>query len=92
MTSEQVGALFTWGKSIVDGAKAQGFPMAELSPSGELKDFVSWAKTVGAGMGGFITLPALSDDSDFAGALGWAKAFDGAVRQFGASPPPLPDA
>ena len=92
MTTEQIGALFTWGKSIVDGAKSQGFPMQELSASGQLKDFVVWAKGVGAGMGGFISLPALTDDADFAAALGWAKACDSAVRQFGASPPALPQA
>ena len=92
MTTEQIGALFTWGKSIVDGAKSQGFPMQELSASGQLKDFVAWAKAVGAGMGGFISLPALTDDADFAAALGWAKACDSAVRQFGASPPALPEA
>ena len=92
MTTEQIGALFTWGKSIVDGAKSQGFPMQELSASGQLKDFVVWAKAVGAGMGGFISLPALTDDADFAAALGWAKACDSAVRQFGASPPALPQA
>jgi len=92
MTTEQIGALFTWGKSIVDGAKSQGFPMQELSASGQLKDFVAWAKAVGAGMGGFFSLPALADDSDFAAALGWAKACDSAVRQFGASPPALPQA
>ena len=63
MTTEQIGALFTWGKSIVDGAKSQGFPMQELSASGQLKDFVAWA-----------------------------KACDSAVRQFGASPPALPQA
>ena len=92
MKKEQIGALFTWGKSIVDGAKSQGFPMQELSTSGQLKDFVSWAKAVGAGTGGFISLPALADDADFGGALAWAKAFDSAVRQFGASPPALPEA
>ena len=91
MTTEQIGALFTWGKSIVDGAKSQGFPMQTLPDVGEVKDFVVWAKAVGAGMGGFISLPALADDSDFAAAR-WAKACDAAVRQFGASPPALPEA
>ena len=92
MTNDQVGALVNWGKEIVRGANQAGFPMQALPETAGLSEFVAWAKAVGAGMGGFMTLPALADEADFAAALGWAKAFDQGVRQFGATPPALPDA
>ncbi len=92
MAGEDIGALFQWGRSLVQTAASAGFPMQAVPDSTALTDFVAWAKAVGAGMGGFVTLPALADDADFAAALGWAKAFDGTARGMGADLPPLPSA
>ncbi len=92
MAEETVSALFHWGQELARGSNAAGFPMQTPPDAGDVKDFVTWARVVGAGMAGFMTLPALADDADFSAALGWAKAVDQAVRQFGAQLPALPQA
>ena len=90
VADDNIGALFEWARGLVQAAAGAGFPMQAVPGSSELKDFVDWAKAVGAGMAGMASLPALADDSDFAAALAWAKSLDGTARGMGADLPPLP--
>jgi hypothetical protein len=90
MTSQDISALFEWARTLREMAGSAGFPMDAVPASGELADFVGWAKGVSAGMGAFVSLPALSDGASFAEALAWARALDGTARGMGAALPPLP--
>ncbi len=90
MTSENLSALFEWGQAVVIAASSAGFAMQDVPPSNDLKDFVAWARAVAPAISGFLPLPPLAVDSDYATALGWAKSLDGAARGMGAELPQLP--
>ncbi len=90
MADENVGALFEWGRGLVEVAGSAGMPMQGVPDATDVKAFVGWAQAVSAGMGGFVSLPTLADDADYEAVLGWAKALDGAARGMGASLPALP--
>ncbi|HXH21660.1 MAG TPA: hypothetical protein VNN10_06495 [Dehalococcoidia bacterium] len=90
MAEENVGALFAWGRALVQTAASAGFPMAALPESGQLSDFIAWARSVNSGIGAMASLPSLPDDAGYEQVLAWARALDGTARGMGAALPPLP--
>ena len=88
--AEQMSALTQWGQGFAKAAGEQGFGMPSVPASGELRDFVGWAKQVSGSVGSFVSLPALEDDADYVTVLSWARSLDSAVRGYGLSLPPLP--
>ena len=90
MANENLGALFEWGRAVVQAAASAGIAMQGVPDSNDLKDFVAWAKAVAPGMSGFASLPTLTDDAVYVAALSWARALDGAARGMGADLPALP--
>jgi hypothetical protein len=92
MADENVNILFDWARSLAIVAGGAGMPLPAVPESSEVKNFVPWAKSVSAAVGGMLPLPSLADDADYSAVLSWAKALDGAARGMGADLPSLPQA
>ncbi len=90
MADENVSILFDWARGLANMAGGAGMPLEAVPESSDVKDFVTWGKSVSSALGGMILLPALADDAGYDAALAWAKTLDGAARGMGAALPALP--